>query len=77
MHILVDFKVILLSVLLISVIDFNLQAVTDLLVRQKQVTIGMPSICEETITRQVLNVVIITIFLYSYILLIYYFKLEQ
>ncbi|XP_071036313.1 probable phosphorylase b kinase regulatory subunit alpha isoform X1 [Parasteatoda tepidariorum] len=29
------------------------KAVTDLLVRQKQVTIGMPSICEETITRPI------------------------
>ncbi|GFT16266.1 probable phosphorylase b kinase regulatory subunit alpha [Nephila pilipes] len=29
------------------------KAVTDLLVRQKQVTIGMPSTCEETITRPI------------------------
>ncbi|CAL1283132.1 unnamed protein product [Larinioides sclopetarius] len=29
------------------------KAVTDLLVRQKQITIGMPSICEETITRPI------------------------
>lgn len=29
------------------------KAVTDLLVRQKQVTIGMPSLCEETITRPI------------------------